>query len=63
MIYMAQWIYVVFYENKDTAEFEVIKAFKSEQRAIDFVKLLMYAPFERHSLEKGFYTYRPIPMT
>jgi hypothetical protein len=60
---MAQWIYVVFYENKTTTDFEVIKAFKSEQRAADFVKLLMYAPFERHSLEHGQYLYRPIPMT
>ncbi len=61
---MNQWIYVVCYQNLagDPADFEVLRAYHTEKRAQEMVAILMAAPFERHSLTTGYYSYQRISL-
>lgn len=61
---LVQWIYVVYYCDFRVlpAQFEVLRAFKTEKRAQALVDLLTRTPFERHSLATGQYLYRKVAL-
>ena len=61
---MNHWIYIVMYQANPLyyEKSKMIRAFRSEQRAKEYVSLLNETPYANQSLKEGHYTYQKLSL-